>query len=77
MSADEERKEGFPSTPTAAAVLALVYLLAAKLGLTLAFQHPSASAVWPPTGIALAALVLFGRRLWPGIFLGAFVANAT
>src|SRR5262249_18498623 len=30
---------------------------------------------WPPTGIALAALLLLGRRAWPGIFLGAFVAN--
>jgi PAS domain S-box-containing protein len=35
------------------------------------------TAVWPPTGIALAALLLFGSRAWPGIALGAFLANAT
>src|SRR5262249_53310738 len=35
------------------------------------------TAVWPPTGIALAALLLFGYRVWPGIALGAFLANVT
>ena len=35
------------------------------------------TAVWPPTGIALAALVLWGRGLWPGVLLGAFLANVT
>ncbi|TMB97739.1 MAG: hypothetical protein E6J42_07300 [Chloroflexi bacterium] len=57
------------------AVLAVVYLVAAKLGLKLAFVHPSATAVWPPTGIALAAFLVFGYRVWPGIFAGAFLAN--
>jgi integral membrane sensor domain MASE1 len=56
--------------------LAAVYYGAAKLGLSLAFETPSVSAIWPPTGIALAALVLFGFRLWPGIALGALLANA-
>ena len=55
--------------------LALVYLLTARLGLSLAFLHRSASPVWPPTGIALAALLLRGLRLWPGITLGALAAN--
>ncbi len=59
------------------AVLAVVYLIAAKLGLMLAFVHASATAVWPPTGIALAALLVFGYRVWPGIFVGAFLANIT
>ncbi|HJT87726.1 MAG TPA: MASE1 domain-containing protein, partial [Bryobacteraceae bacterium] len=58
-------------------VLALVYLVAAKLGLRLAVVHPYATAVWPPTGIAIAALLLFGRGLWPGIALGAYAANLT
>src|SRR5713226_1038995 len=58
-------------------VLAAVYLIAAKLGLKLAFVHASATAVWPPTGIALAALLVFGYRAWPGIFVGAFLANIT
>jgi integral membrane sensor domain MASE1/anti-sigma regulatory factor (Ser/Thr protein kinase) len=57
--------------------LALIYFGAAKLGLALAFDSPSVTAVWPPTGIALAALVLGGRRLWPGVLLGAFLANVT
>ena len=58
-------------------LLAAFYFAAAKLGLSLAFVHPSATAVWPPAGIALAAFLLFGNRVWPGIALGAFLANAT
>lgn len=57
--------------------LAVVYFVAGKLGLMLAFLHENASAVWPPAGIALAAALLFGYRVWPGIFLGAFLANVT
>jgi len=57
--------------------LAVVYVLAGKLGLLLAFVHASATAVWPPTGIALAAFLLLGYRVWPGIFLGAFLVNLT
>jgi PAS domain S-box-containing protein len=65
--------------PYLARVLALaaVYFGAAKLGLSLAFVAEQVTVVWPPTGIALAALLLFGYRLWPGIALGAFLANAT
>ncbi|MBI4126891.1 MAG: MASE1 domain-containing protein, partial [Deltaproteobacteria bacterium] len=56
-------------------LLAVVYFIAAKLGLRLAFVHASATAVWPPTGITLAALLIMGYRVWPGIFLGAYFAN--
>ncbi len=59
------------------AFLALVYALAGKLGLTLAAVNPSATVVWPPTGIALAAILLTGYRVWPGILAGAFLANIT
>lgn len=59
------------------ACLAVVYFIAAKLGLKLAFVYPSASPVWPGTGIALAAILLLGYRVWPGIFIGAFLANLT
>src|SRR5258708_19051620 len=59
------------------AVLAVVYFCAAKLGLRFAFVHPSATALWAPTGISLAALMVFGLRVWPGAFLGAFFANIT
>src|SRR5213079_1339819 len=57
--------------------LAAVYYGAAKFGLALAYENSSVTAVWPPTGIALAALLLGGYRLWPGVALGAFIANAT
>ncbi|HMG06634.1 MAG TPA: MASE1 domain-containing protein, partial [Chthoniobacterales bacterium] len=59
------------------AVLAALYSVAAKLSLKLAFLHASASPVWPPAGIALAALLVFGRRAWPAIFVGAFLVNLT
>ncbi|MGA8873374.1 MAG: MASE1 domain-containing protein [Candidatus Acidiferrales bacterium] len=60
-----------------AAALAVVYFAAAKLGLKIAFVNPSVTAVWAPTGIAVAGLLIFGLRVWPGIFLGAFFANLT
>jgi len=53
------------------------YFAAGRFGLSLAYFHKSASAVWPPTGIALAALLLFGPALWPAIFVGAFLVNVT
>jgi PAS domain S-box-containing protein len=58
-------------------VLVGVYFVAGKLGLTLAFVHASATAVWPPTGIALAATLLLGYRVWPALFVGAFLVNVT
>src|SRR5436190_24036637 len=58
-------------------LLTLVYFIAGKFGLMLASLHASASPVWPPAGIALAVLLLFGYRLWPAIFLGAFLVNIT
>jgi PAS domain S-box-containing protein len=57
--------------------LTAIYFAAAKLGLSLAFAAEQVSPVWPPTGIALAAVLLFGYRVWPGIALGAFLANVT
>ncbi len=74
--ARDKNSRRFPTLP-AAAVLALVYFVAGKLALKLAFLHASASPVWPPTGIALAALLLLGYRVWPAIFVGAFLVNAT
>jgi signal transduction histidine kinase len=76
-----------PVTPTLAAVsarlprlsrlvlLGVIYILAGKLGLMLALVHPSATAVWPATGITLAALLLFGYGVWPAFFAGAFLVN--
>jgi PAS domain S-box-containing protein len=57
-------------------VLAL-YVVTAKIGLRLAFVHPSATAVWAPSGIALAALLIVGYRVAVVVFFGAFLANMT
>ncbi len=57
--------------------LTAIYFGAGKLGLELAFLHPSATPIWPPTGIALAALLILGYRVWPAIFAGAFLVNLT
>jgi signal transduction histidine kinase len=65
-----------PTLPAIGA-LALIYLIAGKLALHLAFLHKSASPVWPPAGIALAALLILGLRVWPAIFIGAFLVNLT
>ncbi len=61
---------------TRAAAVAGLYFLAGKAGLVLAFVNASATAVWPPAGIALAALLVFGFRMWPAVFVGAFLVNA-
>jgi two-component system CheB/CheR fusion protein len=58
-------------------VIAAAYFASARLGLTLAFAAEQVTVVWPPTGIALSAALLFGYRIWPAITLGAFLANAT
>ena len=65
-----------PTLPAIGA-LTLIYLVAGKLSLLLAFVHKSASPVWPPAGIALAALLVLGYRMWPAIFIGAFLVNLT
>jgi len=58
-------------------LLTLVYFIAGKFGLMLASLHASASPVWPPAGIALAALLVLGYRAWPAIFVGAFLVNVS
>ncbi len=55
--------------------IAGAYYVGARFGLGLALGDSTASAVWPPSGIALAALLLLGLRYWPAIFLGAFLAE--
>src|SRR5438034_4102402 len=57
--------------------LAAAYFVTGKLGLRFALVNPSASAVWAPTGIALAAFLLQGYAVWPAIFLGAFLLYVT
>ncbi len=52
-----------------------VYFVSAEVGLELALVRGQVTPLWPPTGIALACLLLFGLRCWPGITIGAFLAN--
>src|SRR5258705_11007692 len=59
------------------AALTVVYVLAGKVGLLFASIHTSATAVWPPTGIALAVLLVLGTRTWPMEAAGAFLVNVT
>src|SRR5712691_8890918 len=61
----------------AGAAVSGIYIAAAKFGLHLSVAHGVVTPVWPPTGIALAALLLLGRRFWPAVALGALIANAT
>jgi PAS domain S-box-containing protein len=56
---------------------ATAYYMAARLGLLLAFTYKNISPVWPPSGVALAALLFFRLRTWPGIAAAAFLANYT
>jgi len=55
--------------------VAIIYFSAGKLGLYFASFTASSSPVWPPSGIAFAALLLLGVHIWPGVFLGAFFVN--
>jgi PAS domain S-box-containing protein len=62
---------------TVAVLLLLAYFAAGKLGLRLASVDASVSPIWPPTGIALAALLILGYEFWPIILIGAFLVNIT
>ena len=66
-------------TPYAAqiCVVAIAYFVAAQLSLSLAIPPGYATPVWPPSGLALAAALLLGSRIWPGIWIGAALANIT
>jgi PAS domain S-box-containing protein len=59
------------------ALLAAAYVLAGRVGFMVSAIDPIVSSVWPPSGVALAAMLLMGTRFWPGITLGAFILNFT
>jgi len=52
-----------------------LYVVAGRIGLEYTHYNDNATLVWAPTGLSLAALILFGRHLWPGIFIGATLVN--
>jgi integral membrane sensor domain MASE1 len=57
-------------------LVAVAYVVAARFGFAFAFATKQVTAVWPPTGIAIVALLLYGYRIWPGIWVGALLSNA-
>ena len=63
-------------TAAIAVVVGIAYLVAAQLGFRAAFVAQQVTTVWAPTGIAQAALLLWGVRLWPAVWIAAFAANA-
>jgi signal transduction histidine kinase len=66
---------GLPLLLSRVAVLAVTYAVVARLGLGVEALGGLATLVWPPTGVALAALVVYGVGLWPGVTVGALIAN--
>src|SRR5215472_2782226 len=57
-------------------LVTIAYVVFAEIGFSMAYATKQVTAVWPPTGIAVACLLVFGYRIWPGVFVGAFVSNA-
>ena len=57
--------------------MAGIYFLAGRLGLSLALINSTTSAIWPPTGLALAGMLMLGYRIWPAVLAGAFLVNLT
>jgi PAS domain S-box-containing protein len=68
-------KAKLPQSLLLVTVVAAIYFCAAKLGLTLAFRHTNVSPVWPPSGIALAAVLWYRYRGAIGVLIGAFLIN--
>jgi integral membrane sensor domain MASE1 len=70
-----------PRAPTIGAhaveliLVGIAYFTFAYLGLRLASINPSATPIWPPTGLAIAAILLWGYRIVPAIFIAAFLIN--
>src|SRR6185295_11486134 len=75
VSVDPKKSTRYLSLGVEILAVAAVYFAAARIGLSFAYIHASVSPVWPPTGVAIAAALLLGYRIWPGIFIGAFLVN--
>ena len=70
-------RQGWLGDLVTGALLLAVYFVVGKLGLSVAYLNPSATPVWAPTGVALAAFLILGSRFWPVILAGAFLVNVT
>ena len=75
MDSSEMQDASRVSTVICILGLALAYYLASKLGLLFTIPSGYATAIWPPSGIAFAGMLILGYRVWPGVLLGAFLAN--
>src|SRR4051794_41178015 len=64
------RGSGLALYAGAVGVVAVAYYVAGRIGLELAYLDGAVAALWPPAGLGLAALFLFGVRLWPGVVIG-------
>src|ERR1035441_178847 len=73
MKPENLKSNSSPSLTTLTRVVILIalYFLGGLLGKQASFLSGSIALVWPPAGIALAAILLFGYRFWPGVALGA------
>ena len=67
---------GSAATLARALVLVVAYVATGKVGLLLAAPPGYVTLIWPPSGIAIAALILYGRGMWSGLFVGSFILNA-
>ena len=56
-------------------IIAVLFVVGARLRLVFPFTAVGASWVWLPSGVSLAGLLLLGRNRWPGITLGALAAR--
>src|SRR5712672_1349050 len=71
MNANIVKKNQRLTTFTRMVMLIALYFLGGRVGKESSFLSGSVALVWPPAGIALAAILLFGNRFWPGVALGA------
>jgi PAS domain S-box-containing protein len=73
MKLENKKSKSGPglTTLTRVVILIALYFLGGLLGKQASFLSGSVALVWPPAGIALAAILLFGYRFWPGVALGA------
>src|SRR5207245_10668027 len=69
------RRTGLAGDGLRLALVAVTYYVSARLGLELALVHGQVTPVWPPTGIALVAILVFGVRVWPAVAVAAFAVN--
>ena len=74
-AAGQGRYQLFLRTALQLAVVAFTYWIAARLSLNLALVHGQVTPIWPPTGIALVAILVFGRRVWLAVFVAALAVN--